>query len=44
MHGFAQGRMRMNGRFDFFVRRFERDGQAEFTDHFRRFGADNVRA
>ena len=44
MHGFAQGRMRVNRRFDFFVRRFERDGQAEFADHFRGFGADDVRA
>ena len=44
MHGFAQGRMRVDRRFDFLVRRFQRDGQAEFADHFRGFGADDVRA
>ena len=44
MHRFAQGRMRVDRRFDFLVGGFERDGEAEFGDHLRRFRADDVRA
>ena len=42
--GLAQGRMRVDGRDDFLVRRFERNGEAKFGDHLRRICANDVRA
>ena len=40
----AQGRMRVNRRFDLFVRRLERDRKPELGNHLGRFWTDNVRA
>ena len=44
VHRFAQSRMRVNRRFDFFVSRFQRHRQTKLGNHLGRFRPDDMRA